>query len=104
MWTSARLRRLHLMTHNRILREEVLEVVREQARLSARLRESIKRFLQVGDVVRNRLTREAGPIVRIYSDLLTAMDGKATTAYIVRLPVREVLWQKDEVEFTDLAS
>lgn len=104
MTTSPLLLRLELLEHSRTISQESWEVVREYKQLSARLRASInKQMLQVGDVVRNRLTREVGPIIRIYSDLLTVKDGTATTAYIVRLPIHEVLWQEDEVEFSLLA-
>jgi len=89
----------HLLGEDRKFLEEIHELVHVHKALIARVREAMKRVPQVGDVVRNRCTRQSGPIVRLYSDLLPDA-GKRKTAYVVRLPDKEVLWREDEVELS----
>ena len=59
-----------------------------------------KKTLQVGDLVRNRATKEVGEVVRFYSNLIPAKHAKAQIACIVSLPEREVLWREGEIDFS----
>jgi len=53
---------------------------------------------QIGDVVRNRHSKDHGRIVRIYTDLLRSEDSKPEIAYVVGLPSKEALWREAEIE------
>jgi len=53
---------------------------------------------QVGDIIRNRITRLEGRILRVYGDLDTSRRGRKRLVYIVAVANREELWQESDVE------
>jgi hypothetical protein len=63
-----------------------------------------KVVFQIGDLIRNRTTREEGRIVRFYTDLLPG--GRKLSAYVVTLSTtatcgaKEALWIESDVEAT----
>jgi hypothetical protein len=53
---------------------------------------------QIGDVIRNRSTRQEGRIVRVYSDLHISQRKAPGLTYVVLDGDREAIWEGIEVE------